>query len=125
MARQRQVILARAAARLVFAAASLAALLMALEPHPPRLLGWDKAEHFLGGALIALLALPALPGLALGWLIGGLALSAALVEVLQANLPYGRQGDFADWVAGVLGAVLAIAASRLALRLRASAGAHS
>ena len=124
MVRQMRDFVARSMARVVFVAASLAALLMALEPHPPRLLAWDKADHFLGGALIALLALPALPGLALGWLIGGLALSAALVEVLQASLSYGRQGDLADWFAGVLGAVLAIAACRLALRLRPGAVAR-
>ena len=108
----------RLLAQAVFTVASLAALGLALAPNAPRFLAWDKAEHFLGGAVIALLALPAMPGLALGWLIGGLAAAAALVEVLQATPQVGRQGDPADWLAGVLGALLAIALCRLALRLQ-------
>ena len=91
---------------------------MAFAPNPPGVLGWDKAEHFVAGAVVALLALPALPGLALGWLIVGLAVSAALVEVVQATPQIGRTGDPVDWFAGVLGAVLAIAFCQTVMRLR-------
>lgn len=123
MAGRRTALLARPIARVAFMAASVYAVFLALEPHPPRVLAWDKAEHFLGGALIALLALPALPGLGVGWLVGGLAASAALIEVLQTTMPYGRQGDPADWFAGVLGAVLVIVLFRAVSRLRAGATA--
>lgn len=118
MVRQVPALPARLPARAAFVTVGVVALTLAFAPHAPRFLPWDKAEHFLGGAVIALLALPAMPGLALGWLISGLAVSAALVEVIQATPQVGRSGDPADWLAGVLGAVLAIALCRLTLRLQ-------
>jgi VanZ family protein len=109
---------ARLLARTLFLFASLAGLALAFTPDPPSVLGWDKAEHFAAGAVITLLALPAMPGLATGWLIAGLAVSAALVEVIQATPQIGRTGDPVDWIAGLLGALLAIALWQIARSLR-------
>ena len=109
---------ARLLARTLVLFASLAGLALAFTPDPPSVLGWDKAEHFAAGAVITLLALPAMPGLATGWLIAGLAVSAALVEVIQATPQIGRTGDPVDWIAGLLGALLAIALWQIARSLR-------
>jgi VanZ family protein len=109
---------ARLLARALFVLASLTGLALAFTPDPPSVLGWDKAEHFVAGAVITLLALPAMPGLALGWLVAGLAVSAGLVEVIQATPQIGRSGDPLDWLAGLLGSLLAIAVWEIARRLR-------
>lgn len=80
---------------------------------PPETL-WDKAEHALAWFVLAAVGLafwPWRPGR-----IAGFALAlGALVEVLQAVMPFGRDGDWRDWVAdsvGVAAALLAWAAIR-------------
>jgi VanZ family protein len=81
---------------------------------------WDKAEHSISWAVLAgvgLLLWPAKPrAVAIYALFLG-----ALVEVLQAIMPLGRDGDWRDWVAdsvGVAAALLVWAVTRRLLRRR-------
>jgi VanZ family protein len=85
----------------------------------PKVTLWDKAEHAVAWFVLAALGLafwPARPGRVAGF---ALALGA-IVEVLQAIMPLGRDGDWRDWAAdsvGVSAALLGWAVvRRLALR---------
>jgi VanZ family protein len=85
---------------------------------------WDKAEHAIAWFVLAAVGLafwPARPRR-----IAGFALAfGALIEILQATLPTGRDGDWRDWIAdavGVAAAVLTWALARgLARRLASRA----
>jgi VanZ family protein len=68
---------------------------------------WDKAEHGLAWTVlagVALLLWPSLPGVIV---IYTLTLGGA-VEFLQAVLPFGRDGEFTDWIADSVGIALAV-----------------
>ncbi len=78
---------------------------------------WDKAEHAIAWFVLAAIGLafwPRRPGrIAVFALVLG-----AVVEVLQATMPLGRDGDWRDWMAdsvGVAVALLAWAAIRSAM----------
>jgi VanZ family protein len=68
---------------------------------------WDKAEHAIAWAVLSGLGLlfwPARPGR-----IGGFAVAfGAMVEVLQATLPLGRDGDLRDLLADSVGVAAAL-----------------
>jgi VanZ family protein len=103
----------------LYAAASLVLLYMALAPTrdvPGAELVWDKAEHAGAWAVLTLL------GLVLStkrrWAIGVYALAfGGAIEVLQAILPFGRDGEWSDFVADGVGVAAAyglwLAARRL------------
>jgi hypothetical protein len=79
--------------------------------------GFDKAVHtVLFGGFAAALYWSRLGGAAPGWwrVVGPSAGLAALVELLQAPLPY-RTADVWDFVWGVLGALVAYLAARRVL----------
>jgi VanZ family protein len=89
--------------------------LMPTDQMPQAIQFWDKAQHTLayaGLALTGLWAIPRRPRLVLG----GLALHGALVEVLQATLTTTRQGEWSDWLADVLGLLLAWALAAVVSR---------
>ncbi len=101
-------------------------MLLALMPHPPRGLdaGWDKMNHLLAFAALALcgsMSQPASRRLRL-WLWFSLLVYGALIEVLQSFTP-NRQAEWADLLADglgiVLGAMLGEALLRAARRARA------
>lgn len=76
---------------------------------------WDKAEHaaaYLGLALLGAWSFRAAPVLA------GLILFGIGVEVLQAVMGLGRQGDALDAVANTLGVVAGLVLATAARRLR-------
>ncbi|HEX5805754.1 MAG TPA: VanZ family protein [Macromonas sp.] len=64
---------------------------------------WDKAQHALGFAWLALCGRLAYPSRNVGLLLGLLALGA-FIEFAQAATGW-RQGDLADWCADALGAL--------------------
>ena len=69
---------------------------------------WDKAEHAIAWFVLAAVGLafwPSRPGRIAGF---SLALGA-VVEVLQAIMPFGRDGDWRDWVADSVGVAAALA----------------
>jgi VanZ family protein len=77
---------------------------------------WDKAEHAIAWFVLAALGLalwPRRPGrvtffaLALG----------ALVEVLQWAMPFGRDGDWRDWIADSVGVAAALLVWAAVLKL--------
>jgi VanZ family protein len=92
--------------RALFWLCALGVLVLALVP-PARIVPttlWDKADHVLAFAVLALLGRSAYPdaGRAL-WL--GLVAYGGAIELLQALTPY-RTGDFADLGADALGVLV-------------------
>ncbi len=65
---------------------------------------WDKAQHALGFAVLAVLGLWAYPGRA-GVVLLGLLLLGALIELAQ-NATGWRQGDWQDLLANAVGMAL-------------------
>ena len=86
---------------MLFWAAALFALVMALNPHPPSFPHEpsDKVQHMAAFATLAALGAKGYPRL--GWfkLFFGLSLFGALIEVLQAIPDLHRDSDPLDWVA--------------------------
>ncbi len=95
--------------RVAFAAALIAATGVALMPAdqmPSAVHFWDKAQHalaYLGLGLAGLWAFARKPY----WVLGGLIVHGALVEVLQATFTTTRQGEWMDWLADGVGVLLA------------------
>ena len=74
----------------------------------PRETLWDKAEHAIAWCVLAAIGLVFWPRRPVG--VAGFALAlGALVEVLQAALPFGRDGDWRDWIADSVGVAAALA----------------
>jgi VanZ family protein len=103
----------------LYGAAVLILSYMALAPTedvPGAELVWDKAEHAASWAVLTL------AGLALStkrrWAIGVFTIVfGAVIEVLQALMPFGRDGNVADWIADLLGVAAAYMIWMLAQRL--------
>ena len=93
-------------ARTLFWAAGLFALVMAVLPHPPRLPGdpSDKIQHIAAFATLAVLGSFAYRRLSTLWLLAGLSLFGALIEVAQAIPALHRDSDPLDWVADTVAA---------------------
>jgi len=82
---------------------------------PPALLFWDKAQHGLAFALLALLGCLAFPR-HLTAVIAGLILHGAAIEVLQSLLQLGRYGDPYDCLADSLGVLIGYGIDQLRVR---------
>lgn len=93
------------------------ALVMALLPHPPDVLGKlsDKLQHVTAFAVLAALALPAFPRTAAWRTFLLLAIFGAVIELLQDIPDLHRDSSFYDWLADC-GAVLAVLAIGAPLR---------
>jgi VanZ family protein len=74
---------------------------------------WDKAEHAIAWFVLAGVGLGFWPSRATRVASFALALGA-LVEVLQWAMPFGRDGDWRDWVADLVGVAAALAVWALA-----------
>lgn len=68
---------------------------------------WDKAEHALAYLALGLIGAWAFPN-RLGWLAVGLIAFGVLIEVGQATMGLGRQGDLLDAIANSLGVAIGI-----------------
>jgi VanZ family protein len=90
-----------------FAVAVLLYLCLAPGKDLPEVTLWDKVEHAAAWFVLTAIGLalwPRRPGR-----IAGFALAfGALVEVLQAVMPLGRDGDWRDWVADAIGVAAAL-----------------
>lgn len=75
----------------------------------------DKIEHFVAYAGLALLGAWALPATLL-WVAAGLAVFGVGVEILQATMELGRQGDLLDALANTLGVVTGLGLARQVMR---------
>jgi VanZ family protein len=104
------------AVRLALAVALIGATgvaLMPAEQMPSAFQFWDKAQHalaYFGLGLAGFWAFSHRPN----WVLGGLIVHGALVEVLQATLTTTRQGEWSDWLADGVGVALAWAVARAA-----------
>lgn len=90
--------------------------LMPNEQVPSSLVFWDKAQHTLGFAVLAVLGLLAYP-LAVPRVLAGLLLFGAGIECAQALTGW-RQGDWMDWLADAVGIALGTAAVAVWAHLR-------
>lgn len=100
--------------RLLFWAAALFALVMALVPHPLELPGnpSDKLQHMTAFATLGLLGSFAYRRIPALWLIVGLSLFGALIEVAQAIPALHRDSDPLDWVADTVACTVVLVALR-------------
>ncbi len=73
----------------------------------------DKVTHALTYAVLTLWFSGIFPRRRYGWVVFGIFLLCATIEVLQGSMSFGRQGDYADLLANssgiVLGLLLALA----------------
>ena len=100
----------------LYGLASAILLYMCLAPSHalPSVRLWDKAEHAIAWAVLAGVGFVLFPRQP--WLVVGYALVfGAAVEILQGALPFGRDLDWHDWVADLVG-VAAASAVFFALR---------
>jgi hypothetical protein len=101
----------------VIAAGVLLYLCLAPSKDLPSLNVWDKAEHALSWAVLAgagLILFPRHPGR-----IAGFALAfGILIEVLQGNLPFGRDMDWMDFVADAVGVAASLSLYALVRQVR-------
>src|SRR6476646_9866824 len=108
------------AAKTLFWAAALFALVMALLPHPPEVPGEpsDKIQHIAAFATLAALGTFAYPRVRTLRLFAGLSLFGAAIEVLQAIPMLHRDSDIVDWLADTTACGLVLALLAIALRRR-------
>ncbi len=92
--------------RSLFWLTALAVLVLSLLPPSPHLpdTGWDKSNHLLAFAVLAVLGLHSYPGSRVALLLGLLAYGG-LVEGLQSLTPY-RYAEWTDLVADAAGLFL-------------------
>jgi VanZ family protein len=82
---------------------------------PQALLFWDKAQHGLAFALLALIGCLAFPR-SLPAVLVGLTVHGAIIEVLQSLLQLGRCGDIYDSLADTLGVLIGYSIYQLSLK---------
>ncbi|MDH4450564.1 MAG: VanZ family protein [Rhodoferax sp.] len=93
--------------------------LLPTEQLPGSLMFWDKAQHALGFAALAMLGQWAYPQDALRMRVGLLLLGAG-IEYVQALTGW-RQGDWLDWLADAFGIAMAAGAMAVWMRWRSKA----
>ena len=110
--------------RLAFWICLAVVLTLALIPPSPYVptLWWDKANHALAFAVLAVLGSCSYPGRTSAVLLGLLGYGV-LIELLQALTPY-RTAEFADVLADAVGLVLGSQLVRLLQQLQKYAGAR-
>jgi len=89
-----------------FVGCALAVLVLALMPSPPSMIttGWDKSNHLLAFAVMAVLGCKAFPQRVVFTFLGLLAYGA-LIEILQSFTPT-RSAEWLDLFADGLGILL-------------------
>lgn len=100
-----------------YAAATAILLYLCLAPAPdlPGPSPWDKAQHAIAWAVLTGLGLVLSPSRPRAICAFALSLGV-LVEVLQATMGFGRQGDWRDVAADAVGVAAALAAWALVQR---------
>ena len=90
--------------RLLFWAAAIFALVMAVLPHPPELPGnpSDKLEHVAAFATLGVLGAWAYAETSILPLFAGLSFFGAAIELVQGIPALHRDSDIKDWIADTL-----------------------
>lgn len=96
---------------LLFWAAALFALTMALIPNPPDITN-DKLQHMAAFAVLGLLGSLAYPRISHRWLLLGLSLFGAAIEIAQAIPALHRDTDPLDWLADTIACGIVLFAVR-------------
>jgi len=101
----------RPAARPLFWAAAIFALVMAALPHPPDIPGnpSDKVQHMAAFVTLSLLGAWAFPRLSLIQLLLRLSLFGAFIELVQAIPVLHRDSDPLDWIADTIACIAVLA----------------
>lgn len=110
------------AARLVFCIAVLTTLFFAWLPHPPVLIAYDKAQHGLAFAVLAVLGRTAYPRYPWQFLLLTLAGLGALIELVQLIPQLHRTCDIYDWYADVFAILIGLALHTSITLFRSSVG---
>lgn len=99
---------------------ALAVLVLSLVPTAPELptTGWDKSNHFMGFAALAVLGRQGYPGRGIA-LIAGLLAFGGLIEVLQSFTTY-RFAEWGDWIADGIGLIAGYGLNAIACRFGAA-----
>jgi len=91
--------------RVAFWTACALAFAMSVVPNPPDVHVWDKLQHAFAFLVLAALGHLAYPRTRKRWLLVGLMLFGAAIEIAQ-SLPFvQRDSDPLDWVADTLAAL--------------------
>ena len=99
--------------RLLFWAAALFALVMALlPPEPGTSFLPDKVQHALAFGVLGLLGTYAYPRLSWLWLVAGLSIFGALIELAQGTSFINRDCDPLDWLTDTVACVVVVLAMR-------------
>jgi peptidoglycan/LPS O-acetylase OafA/YrhL len=105
--------------RLLFWAAALFALVMALlPPEPGTSLIPDKVQHAVAFGVLGLLGSYAYPRLSRVWLVAGLSLFGALIELAQGTSFIHRDCDPMDWLTDTVACLVVVLAVHWWLRGR-------
>lgn len=97
--------------RLLFWAAALFALVMALlPPEPGTSLIPDKIQHAVAFGVLGVLGSFAYPRLSPAWLVAGLSLFGALIELAQGTSLIQRDCDPLDWLTDTVACFVAVLA---------------
>jgi VanZ family protein len=108
---------------LVLALGVLAWLSLAPQQELPSVKLSDKFEHTVAYAVLTTLWISLFPG-RLGQAVAGGMAFGVTIEILQATMGFGRQGDWRDALANALGAAIVAGAVLLARRARGSSPAR-
>lgn len=102
--------------QILFAAATLFAVTMALLPHPPKVpIEGDKYQHMLAFGTLTILSVMAYPKTPLLRIGERLSFLGAMIEVVQSIPGLHRDCDIMDWVADtsvIVGVLVVVAISR-------------
>lgn len=86
-------------------------------PHPPTILGWDKAQHSLAFVTLILLFSVSYPNVKTYWLAGALATFGGIIELLQALPMIHRDCDPVDWMTDITAIAVGMIGFKLARRI--------
>lgn len=112
-------------AKITFIAAIVLTLVFALSPHPPVLIDYDKAQHGLAFAALAILGRCGYPRAPWQLIAVALAGFGGAIEVIQLVPALHRTSDIYDWYADIAATGLGLMLSAITMLFMASRGTHN
>ena len=86
-------------------------------PNHPHMFAWDKADHLLAFGTLTAFSMAAAPRAPAVWLMLGLAVFGAALELAQATPLIDRDATLGDWLAEAI-AIAAVGGAIVLLKLR-------